>query len=119
MQKKLWIGLEGMEFHAHHGVYDEERIKGGKYIVDVFVYRDALQAELYDDLNGTVNYEKIYSAAEQNMKQPVKLIEHLARKILNDLRVFIPKDDKIRIKIQKIAPPLSGKVAAAVVEIED
>src|SRR5438045_2890301 len=107
MQKKLRIGLEGMEFHAHHGVYEEERIKGGKYVVDVIVYTDAMQAELYDDLNGTVNYEKIYSAVEQNMQQPVKLIEHLARKILNDLRVFISKDDQIRVKVQKLLPPLS------------
>ena len=50
MHKKLWIGLEGMEFYAHHGVYDEEREKGGKYLVDVFVYTDATQAELNDGL---------------------------------------------------------------------
>jgi dihydroneopterin aldolase len=40
-QKKVWIGLEGMEFYAYHGVYEEERKIGGKYIVDVLVHTNA------------------------------------------------------------------------------
>jgi dihydroneopterin aldolase len=118
-QKKVWIGLEGMEFYAYHGVYEEERKIGGKYIVDVLVYTNAKEAELHDDLNGTVNYEQIYKAVEQNMLQPVKLIERLARKIMDDIRLFIVKEDTIRIKIRKLNPPLGAKVEASVVEIED
>ena len=118
-QKKVWIGLEGMEFYAYHGVYEEERKIGGKYIVDVLVYTNAKEAELHDDLNGTVNYEQIYKAVEQNMQQPVKLIERLARKIMDDMRLFVVKDDTIRIKIRKLNPPLGAKVEASVVEMED
>ena len=119
MQKKVWIGLEGMEFYAYHGVYEEERKTGGKYIVDVMVYTNAKDAELHDDLNGTVNYEQIYKAVEQNMQHTVKLIEHLARKIIDDIRLFVVKEDTIRIKIRKLNPPLGAKVEASVVEIED
>ena len=118
-QKKVWIGLEGMEFYAYHGVYEEERKIGGKYIVDVLVYTNAVDAELHDDLNGTVNYEQIYKVVEQNMQQPVKLIERLARKIMDDIRLFVVKEDTIRIKIRKLNPPLGAKVEASVVEIED
>ncbi len=118
-QKKVWIGLEGMEFYAYHGVYEEERKIGGKYIVDVLVYTNAIDAELHDDLNGTVNYEQIYKAVEQNMLQPVKLIERLARKIMDDIRLFVVKEDTIRIKIRKLNPPLGAKVEASVVEMED
>lgn len=118
-QKKVWIGLEGMEFYAYHGVYEEERKIGGKYIVDVLVYTNAVDAELHDDLNGTVNYEQIYKVVEQNMQQPVKLIERLARKIMDDIRLFVVKEDTIRIKIRKLNPPLGAKVKASVVEMED
>lgn len=119
MQKKIWIGLENMEFYAYHGVYEEERLIGGKYMVDVSVYTDAGKAELEDDLDGTVNYEKIYAATQRNMQQPVKLIEHLARKIIDDIRLFVDKEDIIRIKIRKLHPPLGAQVVASVVEIED
>ena len=118
-QKKVWIGLEGMEFYAYHGVYEEERKIGGKYIVDVLVYTNAIDAELHDDLNGTVNYEQIYKVVEQNMQQPVKLIERLARTIMDDIRLFVVKEDTIRIKIRKLNPPLGAKVKASVVEMED
>jgi dihydroneopterin aldolase len=119
MHNKLWIGLESMEFYAHHGVYDIERENGGKYLVDVFIFTNASKAELNDDLDGTINYELIYNAVSMNMQTPVKLIEHLARNIINEIRLFISKDDKIKIKIKKIKPPLDGVVAASVVEIED
>jgi dihydroneopterin aldolase len=119
MEKKLWIGLEGMEFYAYHGYYEEERKTGGRYVVDVMVYTNAELAETLDDLSGTVNYEQIYAIVQLHMNEPVKLIEHLASKIMGDLRKFILKDDFIRIKIQKLDPPLNGKVAAAVVLLEE
>lgn len=119
MQKKIWIGLEGMEFHAFHGVYEEERKVGGKYIVDVFVLTDALKAIQNDDLEGTINYEHIYNAVKMNMQQPVQLIEHLAQKIVESIRTFVQQEDTIRIKIKKMHPPLGGEVSASVVELED
>lgn len=119
MQKKVWIGLEGMEFYAFHGVYEEEQKTGGQYIVDVWVHTDAQKAEQEDDLEGTVNYEQIYAAVQRNMQQPVKLIERLARKIIDDIRLFVIREDTIRIKIRKIHPPLGYKVEASVVEMED
>lgn len=119
MEKKLWIGLEGMEFYAYHGCYQEERKTGGRYLVDVMVYTNAELAETLDDLGGTVNYEEIYGVVARNMAEPVKLIEHLASRIMGDLRKFVTKDDFIRIKIQKLHPPLNGKIAAAVVLLEE
>ncbi|HQV78196.1 MAG TPA: dihydroneopterin aldolase [Chitinophagales bacterium] len=119
MQKKVWIGLEGMEFYAHHGVYAEERKIGGRYVVDVWVQTDASLAEKEDDLNGTINYEKIFNVVHQKMQEPVQLIEHLARKIMDSIQDFVPIEDKIRIKIRKINPPLGAKVEASVIEMEN
>ncbi|HMV14743.1 MAG TPA: dihydroneopterin aldolase [Chitinophagales bacterium] len=119
MQKKVWIGLEGMEFYAYHGVYEEERIKGANFIVDVMIYTDAENAMLHDELSGTVNYELVYQAVAKNMQTPVQLIEHLAYKIITDIRTFVVKEDLIRIKIKKMQPPLNGNVLASVVEVED
>lgn len=117
-QKKAWIGLEGMEFYAYHGVYEKERQTGGNYIVDVWVYTNTEDAQLNDNLAGTLNYEQIYHIVQETMQTPVNLIEHLAGKIAHQLKEIVSADDKIKIKIKKLQPPLNGNVYASVVELE-
>jgi dihydroneopterin aldolase len=118
-QKKGWIGLENMEFYAFHGVFEEEQLIGGKYIVDISIYTDMHGAMLYDDLEGTLDYEIVYHIVRKNMQQSVKLIEYLAHNIIADLRDVLAEDDKIKLKIRKINPPLGAKIGASVVELED
>ena len=55
----------------------------------------------------------------KKMQEPVQLIEHLARKIMDSIQDFVPIEDKIRIKIRKINPPLGAKVEASVIEMEN
>jgi dihydroneopterin aldolase len=118
-QKKGWIGLESMEFYAFHGVFEEEQLIGGKYLVDISIYTDMQGAMLYDDLEGTLDYEIVYHIVKKNMQQPVKLIEYLAHSIIADLREVLAEDDKIKLKIRKLNPPLGAKIGASVVELED
>jgi dihydroneopterin aldolase len=118
-QKKGWIGLESMEFYAYHGVFEEEQLIGGKYIVDISIYTDMHGAMLYDDLEGTLDYEIIYHIVKKNMQQPVKLIEYLAHNIIADLREVLSDEDTIKLKIRKLNPPLGAKIGASVVELED
>ena len=51
------IALEGMEFFAFHGFYDEEQKIGNKYGVDLYLTTDLKRAATSDDLHETVNYE--------------------------------------------------------------
>lgn len=117
-QKKGWIGLESMEFYAYHGVFEEEQLIGGKFIVDISIYTDMHGAMLYDNLDGTLDYEIIYHIVKKNMLEPVKLIEHLAYNIISDLKEILTEDDKIKLKIRKLNPPLGAKIGASVIEIE-
>jgi len=118
-QKMGWVGLESMEFYAYHGVFEEEQLIGGKYIVDISIYTDMQGAMLYDDLEGTLDYEIVYLIVKKNMAKPAKLLEHLANNIIIDLREVLPEEDKIKLKIRKINPPLGAKIGASLVEIED
>jgi dihydroneopterin aldolase len=74
---------------------------------------------LYDDLEGTLDYEIIYHIVKKNMQQPVKLIEYLAHNIIADLREVLSDEDTIKLKIRKLNPPLGAKIGASVVELED
>ena len=104
------ISIEGMEFFAHHGCFKEEQIIGTKFIVDFFCEADTSEAEKKDNLHKTVNYQSVYSLIQQEMEQKSKLLEHVARRILDKIMKTFPQIETGEIKIAKLNPPLGGKV---------
>lgn len=108
------IVLEGMQFHAFHGVHAEERLMGGRYQVDVYVHHPFEGSA--DELSRTVNYEAVYRMVAARMEQPVQLIEYLSELILGDMEQAYP-EAKFRIRVSKFAPPVGGVVQRAYVEV--
>jgi dihydroneopterin aldolase len=108
------IVLEGMQFHAFHGVHAEERVMGGKYQVDVYLnYPFEGNA---DQLDRTANYETVYRLVAQRMEVPVQLIEHLAELMLADLQQALAAA-QVKVRVSKFQPPVGGVVARAYVEV--
>ena len=104
------IALEGMRFYAHHGFYEEERAIGGKYVVDIYFDVDFNEASATDELSGTINYEEVYMLVKNIMMTSVKLIEHLGKKILDEMKTKYPQVTAIELKISKTSPLFSGEV---------
>ena len=111
-----WITLEGMRFHAFHGVYDEERRIGGEYIVDVSVNTAIGRAASTDSLEHTINYETIFQICQLEMDQPRQLIESVLQGIVERMKHQFATMQGLRVRIRKLHPPLGGRVDAAVVE---
>lgn len=112
------IALEGMHFYAHHGFYEEERIIGNHYILDVYVNATVFHAAMTDDLYSTVNYETIYFLCQTEMKKPTKLLETLVQRMVDRLQEqFEGKVTGVKIRLTKRNPPLRGSVEKAYVEI--
>ncbi len=83
------ITLTGLRVHAHHGVYESERLTGQEFIIDVTLHVDASQAAKSDDINDTVHYGKLaeslvhlVSGAEVNLLET--LAERIATACLSD-----------------------------------
>jgi 7,8-dihydroneopterin aldolase/epimerase/oxygenase len=104
------ILLEGMEFFAFHGCFKEEQIIGTKFIVDLSVEVETTLAEDSDHLRDTVNYAGLFQCVKNEMEQKSHLLEHLARRIMDALRMEFPALDAIELKIAKINPPMGGKM---------
>lgn len=103
-----WIALEGLDFFAYHGFYEEERKIGNRYEVDIRVETDFDQASEDDLLDNTVDYGQLYQIVSEEMRQSTKLLERLAGKIAGRVLQEIETVQKVEISISKLNPPLGG-----------
>lgn len=111
------VALEGLEFHAFHGVYPHERESGNWFEVDISVETDFSLAAATDELLGTVNYETLFRLVKEEMGQPSKLLETVAEKIVNDVLLNFPSAKSVQLKISKLNPPIGGKCKKATVSL--
>jgi len=112
------ISIEGMEFFAYHGCFAEEQIIGTKFNIDVFLEVDTKEAELSDELHDTVNYQSVYMLIKEEMKTKSKLLEHVGKRILDQVKHDFPEVKNATIKIRKLNPPLGGKMDFVSVELK-
>ena len=102
------IELKGMKFYAHHGLYKEEKEKGGWFMVDISFECNAQEAIEKDSINGTINYEIIYSIVKQEMEVPSNLIEHVVGRIHHRIKKEVTGVLKLITTLYKMEPPLGG-----------
>jgi len=111
------IALEGLEFHAFHGVYPHERESGNWFEVDIAVETDFSAAAKNDSLSGTVDYETLYRLVKAEMEKPSKLLETVVEKIIDDVFHELKTVSCVEISISKINPPIGGKCKRATVSL--
>jgi 7,8-dihydroneopterin aldolase/epimerase/oxygenase len=111
------ISLEGLEFHAYHGVYAHERSSGNKFEVDITVEAKLHEAVLQDDLSGTINYETLYALVKAEMEKPSKLLETVGYAIATSVLNSLPEVQQVAIKISKFNPPIGGVCKKATVMV--
>ncbi|NQU87080.1 MAG: dihydroneopterin aldolase [Mariniphaga sp.] len=111
------IELEGMEFYAYHGHFEEERVIGNKFQVKLSINTDLKKASESDKLKDTINYKDIYDLIKEEMKIKSYLLENVAKRILDKLYAQHQTIEKATIKISKLNPPMGGQIAKVSVTI--
>lgn len=111
------VTLYGAEFFAKHGFYAEEQLTGNQFILNIDVEFEPATDMKGDHINDTVNYEQLYSIAEQEMQQPRKLLEAVAQSIADRIRINYPYVQNISVELKKLTPPLKGRVAYSAVTV--
>ena len=101
------ITVEGIRVFAYHGHLPEEAKLGGHFIVNIWVTTDTTKVEKSDDLSDTVDYVKIIEIVKQQMTIRSDMIEHPARRIV-DAILPLQKVQKVKVEVQKIAPPIDA-----------
>jgi dihydroneopterin aldolase len=111
------ISLEGLEFHAFHGVYPHERESGNWFEVDITVEVDLVEGSLDDNIQNTVNYETLYRFVKEEMEKPSRLLETVVENIAGRVIEQLPAVRQVDLKVAKLHPPIGGKCKKASVSV--
>lgn len=112
------IEIEGMEFYAFHGCFDEESKIGTYFKVDLRMDVDTSKAQKSDNIDDTVNYLSVYGVVKEQMMQPSHLLEHVADRIAESVLEEFHDLRFVRVKVSKLNPPLGGKISSVSLTIE-
>ncbi len=113
------IKVENIRVYAYHGCLKEETQIGSDYRVDLEVKANLLTSAKTDELSDTVDYVLLNKIIKEEMAIPSKLLETVAKRILN--RIF--NEDKLvkkaTVSVSKINPPIGGDVEYVTIKMTD
>ena len=111
------IALEELEFFAHHGYYEQERLKGNTFTVDVKVSLPFNDSNT-EDIHTTVNYEGLYKIVAAVMAEPVLLLETVAATVIEQLFIHYPQLTQAEVSVAKHKPPIEGACARSKITLK-
>ncbi|CAM0911666.1 unnamed protein product [Alopecurus aequalis] len=110
--------LRGLQFHGFHGVKQEEKTLGQKFVIDVDAWMDLAAAGDSDDISHTVSYTDIYRIVKGIVEGPShNLLESVAQSIANSTLVKFSQISAVRVKVEKPHVAVQGVVDYLGVEI--
>lgn len=109
------IVLEGLEFHARHGVFDAESQFGARFVVDVELH---LTISGHDALEHTVDYSAVFDLVRSQVtERRFYLIEALAHHLAQALLEAQALAEVVVVRVHKPHAPLPGIVRDVYAEV--
>ena len=109
------IRVIGIKLYAFHGVFEEERKKGTHFVVDIIAEMNTIPAT--DGLSHTINYQTMYLIALDVLREPVNLLETIAKNIGNRILKQEPLAEKVTVHVHKEKPLLMPFCSETSVEL--
>lgn len=116
--EKLSISLENASFYAYHGVFEQEQHVGNEFEVSIRVEIDLPETIKNDNLSDTISYVDLYNIASEEMQVKSKLIEHVAYRIVRNIKSKWSAISHGEVSIIKLSPPIdkfSGKAKVKII----
>jgi dihydroneopterin aldolase len=99
------IHLSKLYFFAFHGIYEEERLLGNDFEVNIEVgFTPASLPVLH--IKDTINYVDVYGLVKKRMSIPTALLETLATDIAIAILAQFSLAEQVFISIDKVRPPI-------------
>ena len=112
------IDLTGIGGWGYHGVHDEERENGQRFVVEVSLGLNLTAAAAADDLDLTVDYGDLAEGVHEVIAaEPLQLIESVAQRVM-DLCLNYPPVLWASVTVHKPMAPIEVPFADVSVTIE-
>ena len=111
------IKIKNIRIYAYHGCLVEEGKIGSDYRIDVSVKADLSKSALTDELSDTVDYVHLNKIVREEMAKRSKLLEEVAKRILDRILNEIALVNKADVSVSKLNPPIGGNVAMVTIEM--
>ena len=106
------ISINGLAAHGFHGVFAEEKSAGQKFLIDLELYGDFIDAAISDKLEDTDDYGEIINTTLEVVKgESCDLIEHLAYLIGQRLVSEFKRLSKVIVTVHKPYAPVEAEIA--------
>ncbi|MGO3706463.1 MAG: dihydroneopterin aldolase [Mesonia hippocampi] len=104
------IKLTNIRVFTNHGCLEEEGKIGSEYRVDLTIEANFSKSAETDNLADTVDYVHLNRIVKEEMAIRAKLLEQVAKRILERIMNELQLVDKAEVSVSKINPPLGGDV---------
>jgi 7,8-dihydroneopterin aldolase/epimerase/oxygenase len=102
----ITLQLHNLEFHAYHGLYEQENFIGNTFKIDADVVVEV--EDQITKLNQTVNYATVYNIIKKRMLQPTPLLETVAQELTRGIHDIDSRIKSVSITIKKLSPPIEN-----------
>lgn len=100
------IKINNLKLFGYHGVYNEESIVGGEFLINISVGYE--QDGLVEKLEQTLNYVRIVEITKEIFLVRCDLLETITQKIADKISVENNFIKNINISIEKLNAPISN-----------
>jgi dihydroneopterin aldolase len=104
------IKLTNIRTFSFHGCLEEEAKIGSNYRIDLTIKTNLEPSSKTDELTDTVDYVDLNRIVVEEMAIRAKLLEHVAKRIIDRVLKELLMVTKIEVEVTKLNPPIGGDV---------
>jgi dihydroneopterin aldolase len=112
------IVMKNMQFHGTHGVFEEEKVHGQIFIVNVVMHLNLSEACKSDQVEDTVSYAEVFEHVRFIMEEMCfDLVERVAEEISDRILKNFKNINEVKVCVEKPQAPVKGVFESFGVEI--
>jgi len=111
--------IKDLEVYAHHGVFQEEKTLGQRFLISLELFLSLREAGTTDDITKTVHYGELCLGVEKEFKkESYDLIEKATEKLAEFILLKYDLVQRVKVTIKKPWAPIGKPLKYAAVEID-